>query len=96
MKHSDKLKSALEPDEIYIGDIGRTFCGELRCAGSSCHFSGRDLSGHRVYKIGMSDIVANEGDPFLQGFRYKCEGCGKEAPAHLKRDRQITRKVSQR
>lgn len=98
MKRPSKEKSALEVDELYVNDSGRTFCGELRCAGESCYTTGRDGGGygHRVYRIGMSDVLAAENAPELQGFVYKCENCGKVAPAHIKRDRQLARKVSQR
>lgn len=59
---------ALAPGRLYLGDNGRCFCGALRCAGSSAHFTGRDISGQRVEAIPAQELAAH---PTL-----KCEGCG--------------------
>lgn len=61
-------KPALSESSLYLGDNGRCFCGKLRCAGSSSHFTGRDLSGQKCLRIDAA--TARE-----HGLR--CEGCGK-------------------
>ncbi len=68
-------KPALDPNAIYMGDNGRIFCGELRCAGSTAYASGRDLSGKKVIKATARDIA----DYTSSGFECKCERCGKVA-----------------
>jgi hypothetical protein len=59
--------SKLAEGVLYLGDNGRCFCGKLRCAGMTAHFSGRDLSGQRVLTLSAASIKRH-------GFR--CEGCG--------------------
>lgn len=63
---------ALKADALYFGDNGRCFCGKLRCAGMSSHFSGRDLSGHRVEKITPNILRECRSIDFEPA----CEGCG--------------------
>lgn len=62
----------LKADTLYIGDNGRCFCGELKCAGSTAHFTGRDLSGHKLLAL-TPDLLLS--DPSALAF--KCESCGK-------------------
>jgi hypothetical protein len=52
----------LSADVLYIGDNGRVFCGRIRCAGATAHFSGCDLSGQKV-------------DRLPPGTDFKCESC---------------------
>ena len=52
---------------LYLGDNGRCFCGALRCAGMSAHFTGRDISGQRVYRPSKADA---------RKAGLACEGCG--------------------
>jgi hypothetical protein len=68
--HSSKLKA----DTLYIGDNGRCFCGELKCAGMTAHFTGRDLSGQKVLAL-TSDVLMS--DP--SALTFKCESCRKES-----------------
>lgn len=65
--------SALTPDALYLGDNGRCFCGELRCAGMTAYYSGRDLSGQKLMALTPEMLLS---EPTALGFR--CEGCGKE------------------
>ena len=62
----------LKADALYLGDNGRVFCGALRCAGMTAHFTGHDLSGHRV-----SRITARITRAWLAeiGHAPECEGC---------------------
>jgi hypothetical protein len=78
MNHTDagSPRSALDEDALYSGDNGRIFCGALACAGMSAHFSGRTISGHRVEKIGLDDIVVWITEI---GRMPECEGCGRTA-----------------
>ena len=43
--------SKLVETDLYLGDNGRVFCGRLRHAGMTAHFSGRDLSGQKVERL---------------------------------------------
>ena len=45
------VKSALSESALYLGDNGRCFCGKLRCAGTTAHFTGRALSGQDVLAV---------------------------------------------
>jgi hypothetical protein len=63
-------RPVLNPHHLYLGDNGRCFCGALRCAGMTAHFTGRDLSGHPVYRI-TEKMIAAEPDAAL----LRCEGC---------------------
>lgn len=59
----------LEPGIIYCGDNGRLLCRD--CAGMSAKYTGRDLSGHPVTPVPVSETVAwhaEFGEPM------KCEG----------------------
>lgn len=69
--------AALQPDRLYLGDNGRCFCGRLRCAGSSAHFTGRDLSGQRVALLDAKERALAE----LAGLTFRCETCGLMAVA---------------
>ncbi len=62
----------LREDRLYFGDNGRCFCGRLRCAGMSSHFSGLDLSGHAVDEATQTDVSIFEAD----NLTLRCEGCG--------------------
>jgi len=62
----------LSPTTLYHGDNGRIFCGALRCAGVSSHYTGRDISGQRVEPVGPE--AAAEFASY--GLTLKCEGCG--------------------
>lgn len=46
-------KPKLVAGVVYSGDNGRLFC--VRCAGMTALFSGRDLSGQRVYAMTQAD-----------------------------------------
>ena len=71
-------KPMLDEAAIYFGDNGRRFCGSLRCAGISAHYSARDLSGFRVEKAGAADNAE-----WLRMFKrpLTCETCGREFTA---------------
>lgn len=58
---------------LYLGDNGRCFCGEMRCAGMTAFYSGRDLSGQTLYRLRPEDDKA----PGLESDGFKCESCGK-------------------
>lgn len=60
------MRAVLVEAALYLGDNGRCFCGKLRCAGTSAHFTGRDLSGQKVLRIDA--VTAKQ-----HGLR--CEGC---------------------
>ena len=69
-------KPALRVDRLYLGDNGRIFCGELRCAGMSSHYTRHDISGQEVLMV-TPDILGSFENV---GARIPtCEGCGKEA-----------------
>jgi hypothetical protein len=69
------MSKTLKADGLYLGDNGRCFCGELRCAGSSAHFDGRGISGQPVLEV-TTQIAA---EALAMGARLRCESCGKEA-----------------
>jgi hypothetical protein len=62
----------LKETELYLGDNGRVFCGRLRCAGSTAFASGRDLSGQKLMRVRIADVLAADLDPK----EFKCENCG--------------------
>ena len=64
-------KPKLRVDRLYIGDNGRIFCGALRCAGQSAHFTGRTIAGQRVRQMTAADAERFE----TWGLVLKCEGC---------------------
>ena len=66
---------ALNTTTLYLGDNGRCFCGDLHCAGSSAHFTGRDLSGQRVMVVTPADAI----EAATMGATLRCESCGKAA-----------------
>lgn len=61
------MAKTLRADTLYLGDNGRAFCGTLRCAGQTAHFTGRDLSGQKVEALTAQEAIDN---------RITCEGCG--------------------
>lgn len=65
----------LDPDTLYWGDNGRVTCGALRCAGSTAHATGHDLSGQRMEKVKQGEVV-----DWVRalGRPPRCETCGKE------------------
>jgi len=63
----------LDASKLYLGDNGRIFCGSLRCAGASAHFSGRGLSGFPVAEATMEDATAFSD---AVGAPMSCECCG--------------------
>lgn len=65
----------LDPEVLYSGDNGRIFCGALRCAGQSAHFTGFTISGMEVQRVTEGDV--REWLSFDLG-RPKCENCGRE------------------
>ncbi len=67
-----KQKPALNPDRLYLGDNGRCFCGALKCAGMTAHFTGRDLSGQGVLELRREEVEAAG----LALVTFHCEGCG--------------------
>lgn len=67
-------KPALRDDQIYLGDNGRCFCGRLRCAGMTAHFTGRDLSGQKVHRVTDADRQELRRD----GIELVCETCRAE------------------
>lgn len=69
-----RLTPKLDATELYLGDNGRCFCGSLRCAGMTAHFTGRDLSGQKVAKITLRD---NEALVAAIGRSFACETCGR-------------------
>jgi hypothetical protein len=68
-------KPLLSPDRLYLGDNGRCFCGNERCAGVTASYTGRDLSGQEVYPLTAQDLAAMARDI---GHAIRCETCGKE------------------
>jgi hypothetical protein len=69
-------KGKIDPSRLYLGDNGRCFCGTERCAGMTPFYTGRDLSGQRLYRLTPEDDVESRRmSAEFQGF--KCEGCGK-------------------
>jgi len=71
------MKKTLDVNRLYLGDNGRCFCGEMRCAGMTAFYSGRDLSGQRVYRLKPEDANA----PGLEAPGFRCETCGKTLTA---------------
>lgn len=57
----------LKAMRLYVGDNGRTFCGTLRCAGTSAYITGVDRSGQRVLELTTSDATR---------IGARCETCG--------------------
>lgn len=64
----------LKADTLYVGDNGRCFCGDLKCAGMTAFYTGRDLSGLRLLALTPDMLMS---DPTALAFR--CESCGKES-----------------
>ncbi len=70
----------LKPNALYLGDNGRCFCGSEKCAGMTAFYSGKDLSGRRLYRLSERDNA--EGHAMSAEFRgFKCETCGKTLEA---------------
>lgn len=67
---------SLNPNNLYIGDNGRIFCGAMRCSGSSAHYTGRDLSGAKVERLSVAAVKELRG---LIQREPSCESCGKQA-----------------
>ncbi len=65
---------ALRDDAVYLGDGGRCFCGRLRHAGMTAHFTGRDLSGQRVHRV----TEADQREARRLGVTLACETCAVE------------------
>lgn len=65
----------LDETTIYLGDNGRAFCGNLRCAGSTAYHTGRDLSGLRVLGLTPEALRASRVPSV------RCETCGWEVRA---------------
>ncbi len=63
-------KSVLKDDALYLGDGGHCFCG--RHAGMTARFTGRDLSGQRVYRLTATDIAETHRE---YGVVLRCEMC---------------------
>ena len=76
-KASERMAHVLDAAHLYLGDNGRCFCGALKCAGMTAHFSGRDLSGQRVMQLRPEDNNA----PGLEAPGFRCETCGKRLVA---------------
>jgi hypothetical protein len=57
-------KPVLQDHALYVGDNGRVLHG--KCSGNSARYTGRDLSGQKVFKLTKAEIQA---DPDL----FKCE-----------------------
>jgi hypothetical protein len=60
----------LDDDTLYMGDNGRVTCG--RHAGCSARYSGRDISGQRVDKIGPAEIAYAQRE---MDYTPACEVC---------------------
>lgn len=79
---SDQIETpepVLLPGIIYLGDNGQSIC--LKCAGSSAKYTGRDLSGQKVFAVPFSEAAVYhqmrkeiEGGHILPA-KYSCE-CG--------------------
>ncbi len=68
-------KPRLDEQGLYLGDNGRCFCGKQRCAGMTAFYSGRDLSGQRLYRLKPEDDA--EGRKMSAEFQgFTCESCG--------------------
>jgi hypothetical protein len=71
------MKKTLDVNRLYLGDNGRCFCGEMRCAGMTAFFSGKDISGQRLYRLRPKDDKA----PGMESAGFRCETCGKRQAA---------------
>ena len=63
-------KPVLKDDALYLGDGGICLCG--KCSGASARYTGRDLSGQKVYRVKQADqdyMIANGGHAM------RCESC---------------------
>jgi hypothetical protein len=69
-------RPVLRPEAVYQGDNGRVFCGSPGCAGASALYTGRDLSGQKVHRLGRADVRAWIAEV---GRAPCCETCGREA-----------------
>jgi len=49
------MNAVLKPNTIYLADNGRAICS--KCAGSSALYTGRDISGQRVYECTEKDAA---------------------------------------
>ena len=66
MKSNTTPRPVLVPGAIYWADGGRRVCS--RCAGASALYTGRDISGQRVERITVEDVLAWPDDlGILQG-----------------------------
>jgi hypothetical protein len=65
---SGALKPKLNAETLYLGDNGRCFCGSKRCAGSTAHFTGYDLSGQKAEPIDAATAAQ---------YSLRCETCGR-------------------
>jgi hypothetical protein len=68
----ETMKAKIRIDRLYLGDNGRCFCGALRCAGMTAHYTGRDLSGQKIFPLTPAARAAAPDVVF------RCEGCGTE------------------
>jgi hypothetical protein len=50
--------ATLHTEALYFGDNGRILCSALACAGSTALHTGRDLSGTKVQRVSIDDVVA--------------------------------------
>ena len=69
------LAPHLDENALYIGDNGRIFCGGQRCSGITAHYTGRDISGQKVQRLGDEDLAWMAAEI---GREVSCESCGKE------------------
>ncbi len=69
------MKPKLNEAALYSGDNGRIFCGALKCAGTSNHFTGRGIGGQRAMKIDAGYLA----EAAKLNFAVECEDCGRKA-----------------
>ncbi len=62
-------RPVLKRGAVYLSDNGRAIC--VHCAGSSALYTGRDISGQRVWEVPMAD---------RHKFKLHCE-CGRDGGA---------------
>ncbi len=76
MSRREVMRREVEPEgklrlcALYLGDNGRCFCGQLKCAGMTAWSTGYTLSGQRVHRITNKDMAA------LAPAEFRCETCG--------------------
>ena len=69
MDNAREPEIMLEPGTVYSADNGRLIC--LKCAGMSAKYTGRDISGQKVYRMNDQDAADWKR---MMGRDLACEG----------------------